>query len=529
MPLHDLPPAEFTATVHDNNDNDTMHEPLLEEDDVLSAEQIVELLDRKRRQLDAQIERFKVLKEQEYRAHEHWLKKTARQRDLRSNTAAHDSRSNGNQQNSLAPSRGEGMQSEGQKQHATVGSLFDKRPVGPISPLASDGQQNFEAIAKQQHNQRSPPETPHEREAEFAGVFTPSFLPLLDGSTDDRNGGGVASAQPTLHIKDETLASTDTSAHHTDMNPTTNSSTHHPTDHPPTQPPHLSIITPPPTSPSQQQEPPTNNHARSTSTSSSTKSDASSSHSRPSSRRSSFKSPHTNNNNNSTPRSPKRVMFDIDNTVVSPSTSPLVERQKAPLTKTRSGTKVNGDNNNGEEEQFEIVRKKPPPSSFSSSSSSKQKKHASHHHHHHHHRKGHRVAGEGRHKPPQPAKEGDADGRAEAFTVDDDFEKVSAPVGLVGGGDGEEDLFAFDEDLEVDLGREVGVGAQREKWMDGDGFGGGGGDEDGEVDGGGAEDENGDGRRTATVLLTGSSPHAGSLPIEIRWPGRRGDGGPGGG
>lgn len=484
--------AHLTATAHDN---DAMHETL-SEDDVLSAEQIVDALDRKRRQLDDQIERYKLLKDQEYKAHEHWLKKTARQRDLEPETTAHNGGLNGFQLSS-PPSESDGLEPDLPKaDRSDGGSTFDKRRVEPVIATASGGEQGFEAMAEQQQDQRSPVETAREREAEFAGVFTPSFLPLLDGSTDAKIGD-VASEQPSLYIKDETLASPDASIQPADAAPLS-SATNDPftkLQGRKTEPPRLAIVS---SSSSEQME---SKHGRSASSDISL-----------TSRRSSFKSPHQ------TPRSPKRVMFDIGNTVVSPSTSPLLERNNkpAPLMKKSKRAGENG------EEQFEIVKKKPL------------QKHKKHGHHHHKNnssssssRKGHGAAEDGRNLTADAAMgfaqgmdgAGQHDARGEAFV--DDFERVS----VTGDEDQDQDLFSFDEDL--DLRREQSAAGGKEKKWGGDEAGlNGAGDEEGDaVDGEDAAAAAG-GRAASSsaavvVPLTGSSPHAGSLPIEIRWPGRR--------
>ena len=418
----------------------------LSEDDVLSAEQIVEALDRKRRQLDAQIERFKLLKEQEYRAHEHWLKKTARQRDLRPKKTTRNRQSNFGSQQSSPPSGLEGLEPELPQRRELEGDTFNRKPIDSMFTTAFYGQQGLEAMVKQQQGQTSPSEAPHEREAEFAGVFTPSFLPLLDGGTDDKNRY-VKEEPPSLYIKDESLTSPDVSVQRTDSNLLSSSAQETSTRSvEQTEPRRLSISAPGPNGQAESK------HSRSTSDDKSDTSLAS--------RRSSFKDPNT-------PRSPKRVMFDIDNTVVSPSTSPLIER-KAPLMKKSKKVDENG------EEQFEIVKKKPH----------KHKKHG-------YHRKGRRVAGDERNMEALGLAQAEGENeKGEAFV--DDFEKVSV---------GDEDMFSFDEDL--DLSKEPGG---KEKWTDEAGFG-------GEEDAG-----------RAVAPLTGSSPHAGSLPIEIQWPGRRSEG-----
>ena len=443
----------------------------LSEDDVLSAEQIVGALERKRRQLDLQIENFKLLKDQEYRAHEQWLNKSARQRDVKPTRTAHKGQNGG--QKSSPPTGREGFEPEWPKQSGSDGSSFAGKPINPVLTTAFYGQDGFNALIEQHQGQRSPTEQTHERDAEFAGVFTPMFLPLLDGSSGDMNHH-LEEGKPSAYIKDENLASIGIDA----QDPNTKlaaSSTNKPSTSSIDsfkEGRHLSLNAP------ERNDHVENNHGRSAS---SEKSDISLA-----SRRSSFKDPNT-------PRSPKRVMFDIDNTVVSPSTSPLVERK--PQQQLMKKSKKTARDNDGDD-QFEIVKKKPPHG--------KHKKHG-------YHRKGHQVAGEDRGRDLLPVV-GDGNSTMDAVSFSgrrgetflDDFEKVS--VG------GEEDLFSFDEDL--DLSKET---EGNEKWSDEAGFGGG---------GGGDEEAEGVGTSSAAapVELTGTSPHAGSLPIEIRWPGRRNEG-----
>lgn len=586
---------------HDENDNDIL----------LSAEQIVAALDQKRKQLDAQIEQFRCLKEREYRDHESWLRRRRgmKERELKSEISGAKRLPNGGIEtdgsgvSSIPESKdrlGAEMLKPNGSEDIKYGDIFMKRSVNPaVVPAASYRETSSvedATVKRQQDDQsKSPVETPHEREAEFAGVFTPSFLPLLDASTDRlRNGERRVSEQSSLYLQDENFGPTDTSTTAQRKNTTLPSSHRQAT----AEAQRLTIIAHTPASHDGVSE---SKHARSASSDISPLANSANS-----SRRSSFKkSPHPNdkNNNNNTPRSPKRVMFDIDNTVVSPSTSPLLQRRyngnnnnnnndsSRSSKKNSKKSNVNGGSSDAdkadEEERFEIVRKKPLSSS--------QKGHKKHHNSRRSH---HRVAGEGRNTSttttaattntssintaaptatatPARAAEIDpsssllqaTDDSREGETFVDDFERVSVSVAAgMGDGDGEDDLFSFDEDLDLDP-RRRGRGAEtsslsalmmvnggrgrgrermadhvegddgNDKWaVDDD-------DDDVSLPNGGAaagnedyENENEDdnpagggggmavsrgGSRGGGAPLTGSSPHAGSLPIEIRWPGRR--------
>ena len=174
----------------------------------------------------------------------------------------------------------------------------------------------------------------------------------------------------------------------------------------------------------------------------------------------------------SQPKSPKRVQFSIDNTVVSPSTSPLARRPKAGAD---SHNEWKGN------EKFEVVKGKRdgksspngPSDDEAGSSSSGPKLNGS-------------IGGMSSFGSYFHSKYKESDGTTAGG---DDFDIL----------DNEDDVFAFDEDVSARTSgkqKETGAGDIIE--------------DDIEEDVGNAPP------------LTGSSPHAGSLPIEIRMPARRG-------
>ena len=409
------------------------------EGDLLSAEEIVGALDKKRRELDWQIEQFKAIKEQEFRAHEYWLRHSARKGDLKPKTAAQHV-GNGSQR-SIPPGDLEVLEPSWPKERGPQGN---EKKIDPVLTTAFYGEEGLQELSRQKGSPNED-QKPHERDAEFAGLFTPMFLPLLDGSTNDRNRNSQ-DQPPSALITDENLTSHDTktSTTLTDTTIRSSSAAELPTTEPYSQARRLSTSAP------DEHE---HTHRRG---SSSGKSDTSIA-----SRRSSFKNPNT-------PRSPKRVMFDIDHTIVSPSTSPSVER-KAPLMKKSKKTGETG-------EEYEIVKKKDRK-----------------------HKKGHKKRDKsGDSMAGAIPSRTNGTSNAGSSAIEDDFEKVSF---------GNDDMFSFDEDL--DVGSEPG---ERGRWS-----------ADTALDGG--DEEVGEASESSTAMLTGSSPHAGSLPIEIKWPGRRNEGG----
>ena len=179
------------------------------------------------------------------------------------------------------------------------------------------------------------------------------------------------------------------------------------------------------------------------------------------------------------PRSPKRVLFSIDDTLVSPSTSPVAQRSNSrSITKPADFTGVAGGF-----EKFEVVRNQ----------------------------NGSDLAVDNKHKTNGvvPSSAGvQADGWTTSlltFSRTAESKSSKTPPSAGGVDDFEhldsDDLFTFDEDMgrtSESKPQEPGLGDEYE--------------EDVELDEGKGKDS-----------LTGSSPHAGSLPIEIKWPGRRED------
>lgn len=407
---------------------------------------IAEMLKRKRKQIDREVADFKAEKEKDYIAFEQRLRAGGREIDsqkaIRPSLDARD-----------VDKRREEPPDYGEKQGSDMGLKQETLLPGERSDLSSATHPRLTEFSSRALEKGSAasfkpdsftPPTFHEREVEFQGLFTPSYLPLLDGSTDHQNN---VSRKPSLTISIEpnqltALARDTTSAH-------SSSAT-------------LS------TSVDNSSSPPTARHF-----SASLPGEGSLNIRRCSSRsdtsiaslRSSLRDPKQ-------PRSPKRVLFSIDNVVVSPSTSPIAQRSSsAPQAQPK------GLDNAPQGSERAVVGK------------SKEAYNAE------------RWDDRGFSAYPQiaDAKPASRTGKQYAGALPYRLLETRNAAPLVGGDDIErvgydDDLFSFDEDM--DLG-EPGHS---------------------EVKGGdiGSDDEDSGDKET----MTSSSPHAGSLPIEIKWPAR---------
>ena len=438
--------------------------------DAIDPELMIQTLERKRKQLDLQIEQFRNLKEQEFRAFEHWLRHRAKRGDLAKDGYEHTGPL-GTQKLRNGTKGGGGSVSgltngleglEPMWPPGTAGQRVDEgQRLPPVLTKAFYGVDGYEEMVKEET--KGDAMENHEREREFSGLFTPAYLPLLSGDNavhepehrqvdilEDENSPNVKASSS---IKKEDLQ--------IDSSAILPSSTERPRH----------ALTAQALSSSFPKSHDQGSHHR-RSSSAGARSDTSIA-----SLRSSMKDPNT-------PRSPKRVMFDIDDMVVSPSTSPLVQRARESgelIVKKPKKPAVD------DAEKFEITKKKG-----------------------HSEKKG---AGKSRSKQKDVSKGSDAFGQSTlnsktaqpnssllvpsgpggSFT--DDFEKVSF----------KDDMFAFDEDLDMDDGSRATPGSQARETLS-------------QMEDDNEHDHDAEG---ADALHTGSSPHAGSLPIEIKWPGRK--------
>ncbi|KAI9837722.1 MAG: hypothetical protein M1819_006656 [Sarea resinae] len=165
------------------------------------ARHIIDALDKKRRQLDDEIAKFKAQKEEEFRQFEKALRSQAELARKKDNVAQADT--TGTMEGSGDVPRKEGELTSPQVQPPEASQHFDI--------LRKHGE-DLRKEAREARSKTSPgadQTPPHQREQEFRGLFTPLFLPLLDverhkvahksskrdsaGSSRSRGSGGASS------------------------------------------------------------------------------------------------------------------------------------------------------------------------------------------------------------------------------------------------------------------------------------------------------------------------------------------------
>lgn len=396
--------------------------------------QILEALERKKRQLDQEIANFKAEKEREYKEYERQLRDKSEVRK----------RGRSKQKHSGAEASS--------TQRANANGVPRDTDIGEISQIGPSLQME-DHIAESFSNRTPgvftglpdrPIETFREREKEHQGLFTPSYLPFVGGTPAGENGRSKEILKPpSFDSGNLSVTRHSTSA----LLSSSAEIVHPPMASPPARPLSSSV---PPEKPS--------HHRR----------DSSRSDTSIASLRSSLRDPKQ-------PRSPKRVLFSIDDTLVSPSTSPIAQRSKS----VEDTKPVKSVDNVGGFEKFEVVRNQNSDGPAANKSQNN---------------------GVGSSSLSAPANLWAASlsrfGRATELNHSkpspsacgaDDFEHFES-----------DDLFTFDEHLGPG-GRTKPQETDPENEYD----------EDVE-----AEDKDKD-------PFMASSPHAGSLPIEIKWPGRR--------
>ncbi|KAL8655804.1 MAG: hypothetical protein Q9226_002898 [Calogaya cf. arnoldii] len=394
--------------------------------------QLAEALELRRRQIDREIAEFKVDKDREFRKFEKRLRSEKRDterlkilqcerevekanqkrrgsRDSLAVYSAGDSNTTGN-----AADEDDGTRSNGVRFSSAVEIHADEKTR----------REKKEAKKSASAGSSQDSQSTHEREVEFHGLFTPTYLPLLSGKPTDQREGPL----------DQTSARPDEASPAPEQNSSSGATTVHPHQPPSGDPRKMSM-----------------SECRSPS-----RSDTS-----VSSLRSSIRDRKQH-------RSPKRVLFSIDNIVVSPSTSPVMQRKANASKKTGSNDRsvvVPSYSDAPKDETTPDRSTLPGKAALTNVPTSSVQENG-----------GGRLARPGAQMASSsPSMGGDG------------FEHIR-------GGD-DDDLFAFDEDVTYrvrataadDLGDEI------------------------------KEDELGNGLEA----LPTSSPHAGSLPIEIKWPGRR--------
>ena len=409
---------------------------------------ITEALERKRRQLDQEIAQFRAEKEHDYNVFERRLRDKSKENGAQDASQSQRKRGRSKQKNGAAEA------GSTQKEGASWVQRESKNGNDFRMSLGEEAEDPHTAVQLSPRSEGSPgpsgrfTEALQEREKEFQGVFTPSYLPLVEDTPGNgRSRSGEQFETSPFNSEGIPAARHNSSA----MLSSSAETTHPPMTSPPLQPARPLSSSVPPEKPL---------HHRS---------DSSRSDNSVASLRSSLRDPKQ-------PRSPKRVLFSIDDTLVSPSTSPVAQRSNSKsITKPADSIDVAGGF-----EKFEVVRNR------NGSGLTVDKSEIN----------GADFAAAGL----------QADGWTTGLlafgrTAES---KSSNTLPSAGGADDFEhldsdDLFTFDEDME-----RTGESKSQEPDLGGEY------DEDLELD-----------EKKGKDSLTGSSPHAGSLPIEIKWSGRR--------
>ena len=453
---------------------------------------LLKRLDDKRKQIDAEIAEYKKTKEQEYHDHVAQFKKVKEQEYQEFTVVLRETSCQKIEDDNQRHPHGENGQAfiEGKDTHVKMAKNNRRKhrqsqttaPVAippnsqekaqrEILSLLHDGNGNRKGQSDMFPAQRDvvssnaagsnhggspnldiPTLAPLDRETDFIGVFSPGFLPLIDivaksnrSSSDDLLEALSTQTKPssmTLALRAKLISSHQLSSsaeyHHS---PITTS---------PPQPPTRLLSSSVPEEQQGSERDGLSPKAR--------KREAIR-------RRSSLRDP-----NAIEPKSPKKVLFNIDNKVVSPSTSPIAKRENE---NTRSSTKTVVP----ETGQYQVVKNKPLKQPSASGT---------------------------RQLATSLSTNGPSGWTGEKsplrWTMVDGELKNSSPDDFVSVGD-ENDMFTFDEELDA-------VKDSQSK---------------SEIEGKFSKGDLDDGEDLTTHKpLTGSSPHAGSLPIEIKWPGRRG-------
>lgn len=197
------------------------------------------------------------------------------------------------------------------------------------------------------------------------------------------------------------------------------------------------------------------------------------------------------------PKSPKRVLFTLEDGVVSPSTSPNQSRKpnneepdamQSLFTFSKRGRdkkKKNRRKERGDAERGRRGRDEPETTSIIGEAVDSSEQIATW-------TKPAPLTSE-RTSLPSPLAQANGHAQTPSAPVED-YEKIERE---------EDDLFAFDEDLDADTASDATASVKPKSI-----------EEDEEIE-----------TQNKPLTETGTSPHAGSLPIEIKWPGRRDSGG----
>ena len=432
-----------------------MHEQT--EKDLLSR------LDKKRRELDKELAAFKAQKDEEFRLFEKNLK--AYYLNMPAEVPAEDEEQKVKSEYSASP-----IQTKTTVQTLLSQQKEEEHPQEKNNGTVGTPNQSFQALhsvastsrpASRRVGSPGPSESakrkrqPHEHERDLYGVFTPNYLPLLDSRPQEGHRRSSSELLQAANLERKESSAPKRSA----AGVLSSSAEYH--NQPMSSPP------PPPARPLSASVPQGESlgHRRSSSNPGDTMGN----------RRSSLRNPKE-------PRSPKRVLFSINDTVVSPSTSPVAQRSN-PISSSKTFRLDAGLQKN---DSFEIIKGKqdkvPPVDKSATATAS--------------------LLGTSFSGPLGAWGSGISPFR---WAYESENMKSSP---LVGGEDFEhldrdDDLFAFDEDLDVVNSRKVKEEQDRQSPNSAE------------------EDVVEDVESQKT--LVGGSPHAGSLPIEIKWTGRSGN------
>ena len=263
----------------------------------LSTPHIQEVLHKKRRSLDLEIEEYKALKEEEFRKYEAEIRRVLRAQEV-----------NGTAEEKVG-AKPIVSKSDEAKDRAT-GSRRNSDGTSPAGTMherlrsenGAKKERQDDGVTKQEpaESTDTPVVTPsHEREQEFHGIFTPKYLPLLDSPNRYSKQVITKPSPPSSPIFVDTSRGRQESSTPLSSSASLPTTVYDPLRSPP-QTPKLSNSAPRPRLVDQRR--------------SSSRSDSSLTN-----LRSSLRQPKS-------PRSSKHVLFAIDNTVLSPSTSPVAHR-----------------------------------------------------------------------------------------------------------------------------------------------------------------------------------------------------------
>ena len=420
---------------------------------------VVEALDRKRIDIAREIAEFRAMKDKEFIAFEQQLR--AAEKKLVDQEHS-QKKKEPEQTGTRTLEKPEGVLDQGQDSIAVVEAGLDTRGARHLADGSNQVHQPKDlpnGTAASGTQQAKWPTSlgaaeSHEREVEFHGLFIPSYLPLLDGSTrkqKDWPGKPILKLSMLPQGRRTSLRNSATVSSPASFPPST-----------------IFSSKSPPKSRQFSTSAPREQASRQGRRSSS--SDLS-----PTRLRSSLRNP-------TQPRSPKRVLFSINNLVVSPSTSPEVEKRSTPVSKFQ----LPGIDNVPRGAEIVVAGKSKEPQLGGGSWDAGS------------------AIGSATNRSTVPA-----------LAVRNPIVYTSGPYQnpsdiiksrpRKGAGDEfvsvglDDDLFTFDEDLNLDLDLDEFKSIE-------------------EIPEGSAGSEEDEGGSKDVDPTAASSPHAGSLPIEIKWP-----------